>query len=172
MSEQGPLSERRLLIIWHSQTGACEQASAVLAAAARQAQPKLEVVRLHADDCDANEVLQSQVVVVVAAENLAALSGRIKDFFDRSYYHLLDRTQGLPFANIICAGSDGDSAQAQLDRIALGLRWKRVAEPLRLMMQAQSKQAILAKKSLTALQHKQCADLGQLLAEGLSLGIF
>ena len=164
---------RRLLIIWHSQTGAFEQASAAVAAAARQAQPDLDVLRLHADQCDAEQVLQAQAVVIVAAENLAALSGRIKDFFDRCYYHLLDRTQGLPFASIICAGSDGDGAQAQLDRIALGLRWKRVAEPLRLMMQAQSKQAILAKKTLSASQQQQqCEQLGQLLAEGLSLEIF
>lgn len=96
----------------------------------------------------------------------------MKDFFDRNYYHLLDRCQGLAFASIICAGSDGDRAQAQLDRIALGLRWKRVAEPIRLMMQAQTKDAILAPKNLTAEQREQCEALGQLLAECLRMQLF
>lgn len=168
MSEHRP----RLLIIWHSQTGACEQASQAVADAARATQAELEVQRLRADQCDSEAVLSCQAVVVVAAENLAALSGRIKDFFDRSYYHLLGRTQGLAYASIICAGSDGDNAQAQLDRIALGLRWKRVAEPIRLMMQAQSKEAILAPKTLSEEQRARCQELGELLAEGLRLQIF
>ncbi|MBD8528241.1 flavodoxin family protein [Pseudomarimonas arenosa] len=168
MSDRAP----RLLIVWHSQTGACEQASACLADAARRARPELDVQRLHADDCNAASVLSSQAIVVVAAENLAALSGRIKDFFDRSYYPLLNKTQGLPFASIICAGSDGDNAQAQLDRIALGLRWRRVAEPVRLMMQAQTEQAILAPKTLSEQQRALCQELGELLAEGLAMQIF
>lgn len=158
----------RLLIIWHSQTGACEQAAAEIARAAAA----VEVLHLHADQADADAVLACSAIAVVAAENLAALSGRIKDFFDRSYYSLLGRTEGLPYASVICAGSDGDSAQRQLDRIALGLRWRRVAEPIRLMMQAQTPEAILARKQLSPGQRQQCAELGAGLAEGLKLGIF
>jgi NAD(P)H-dependent FMN reductase len=158
----------RLLIVWHSQTGACEQASACIA---RAASP-IDVLRLHADQADAATVLTSAAIVIVAAENLAALSGRIKDFFDRSYYPLLGRTQGLPFASVICAGSDGENAQRQLDRIAQGLRWRRVAAPLRLTVQAQTSEAIQARKRLSAEQKRQCAELGAGLAEGLKLGIF
>lgn len=158
----------RLLIVWHSQTGACEQASAGIERAASG----VEVLRLHADRADAEAVLACSAIVIVAAENLAALSGRIKDFFDRSYYPLLGRREGLPFASVICAGSDGEAAQRQLDRIALGLRWRRVAEPLRLMMQAQTAEAIQARKQLSSHQQRQCAELGAALAEGLKLGIF
>ena len=158
----------RLLVVWHSQTGACEQASEAVANAAAE----IDVLRLHADQANAESVLASSAIAVVAAENLAALSGRIKDFFDRSYYPLLGRTEGLPFASVICAGSDGDGAQRQLDRIALGLRWRRVAEPIRLMMKAQTPEAILARKELSPSQRQQCAELGAGLAEGLKLGIF
>ncbi|MCK7594752.1 hypothetical protein [Pseudomarimonas salicorniae] len=160
-----------LLIVWHSQTGACEQAARAVAEAARQA-GEIEVNLLHADQADAAAALACSAVVVVAAENLAALSGRIKDFFDRSYYGLLGRGEGLPFASIICAGSDGEGAQRQLDRIALGLRWRRVAEPIRLMMHAQTPEAILAPKQLTAEQRASCEELGRALAEGLAMGIF
>jgi multimeric flavodoxin WrbA len=43
-------------------------------------------------------------------ENLAAISGLMKDFFDRSYYGVLDRIQGRPYASLVCAGSDGHNA--------------------------------------------------------------
>ena len=157
-----------LLIVWHSQTGACEQAAEHIDRAASG----IAVNRLHADLADAPAVLASSALVVVAAENLASLSGRIKDFFDRSYYPLLGRCEGLPYASVICAGSDGEGAQRQLDRIATGLRWRRVAEPIRLMMRAQTPEAILARKQLDPAQQRQCAELGAALAEGLKLGIF
>lgn len=161
-----------LLIVWHSQTGACEQAARLLAEAAAAAGPALTVDLRHADRAGPEQVLACQAVVVVAAENLAALSGRIKDFFDRCYYPLLGRTEGLAFASVICAGSDGDGAQRQLERIATGLRWRRVAEPLRLMMAAQTPEAILARKQLSAAQQARCRDLGSALGEGLLMGIF
>lgn len=161
-----------LLIVWHSQTGACEQAAHAVAHGARASAPDVGVALRHADQADAAAVLACQAVVVVAAENLAALSGRIKDLFDRSYYPLLGRTEGLAFASVICAGSDGEGAQRQLDRIATGLRWRRVAEPLRLMMSAQSTAEILAPKQLSCAQQTRCRELGAALAEGLALGIF
>ena len=41
---------------------------------------------------------------------LAAVSGVMKDFFDRSYYGALDRINGRAFALLVCAGSDGAGA--------------------------------------------------------------
>ncbi len=161
-----------LLIVWHSQTGACRQAAQTLAAGAAGAGSGVRVDLRHADRAEPEAVLACQAVVIVAAENLAALSGRIKDFFDRCYYPLLGRTEGLAYASVICAGSDGDGAQHQLDRIATGLRWRRIAEPLRLMMAAQTTEAILAPKQLTADQQARCRELGAALGEGLLLGIF
>lgn len=163
---------RRLLIVWHSQTGACEQAARAVADGAAAAEPGLIVDLRHADAGDAAAVLAASAVVIVAAENLAALSGRIKDFFDRCYYPLLDRRPGLPFASVICAGSDGEGAQRQLDRIALGLRWRRVAAPLRLLLSAQDREAILAAKTLSAEQREACTELGAALASALMLGIY
>lgn len=161
-----------LLIVWHSQTGACQQAAEACLAGARDAAPDLNIELRHADDCGPAEVLGCGLLLVIAAENLAALSGRIKDFFDRSYYPLLDQVNGLGYASVICAGSDGSQAQRQLDRIATGLRLRRVAEPLRLLMQAQSPEAIQAPKQLDLEQQRLCRELGALLASGLQLGLF
>jgi multimeric flavodoxin WrbA len=161
-----------LLIVWHSQTGACRQAAAEIAEGAAIVGAAPCTLLRHADEATAETLLQCSAIVIVAAENLGALSGRIKDFFDRCYYPALGRCEALPWANVICAGSDGDGAQRQLDRIATGLRWRRVAEPLRLMMHAQTPEAILAPKQLDAMQRQQCRELGAGLAEGLALGIY
>jgi hypothetical protein len=37
----------------------------------------------------------------------------MKDFFDRSYYAVLDRINGRPYATMICAGSDGQMQQGK-----------------------------------------------------------
>ena len=46
----------------------------------------------------------------------------MKEMFDRCYYPCLGKLEGRPYATIICAGSDGENAQRQLDRIATGWR--------------------------------------------------
>ena len=44
----------------------------------------------------------------------------MKDFFDRTYYPVLDQISGRPYATLICAGSDGHNAARQVERIATG----------------------------------------------------
>ena len=59
--------------------------------------------------------------IFCAPENLAAISGVMKDFFDRCYYPVLGRIEGRPYAQMVCAGSDGENAVRQIARIATGL---------------------------------------------------
>ena len=54
-----------------------------------------------------DDLLASGGFLFCAPENLASLSGEMKEFFDRCYYGALDRIQGLPYACAISAGSDG-----------------------------------------------------------------
>src|SRR3990167_5218253 len=105
-------------------------------------------------------------------ENLAALSGAMKEMFDLCYYPCLGRLEGRPYATIICAGSDGENAQRQLDRIATGWRLKRVAECMIVNFHAQTPEAILAPKLVPSGQIVRCEELGAALQQGLSLGIF
>ena len=81
-------------------------------------------------------------------ENLAAMSGLMKDFFDRTYYAALDRLNGRPYATLVCAGSDGRQAAAQIERIATGWRLRAVAEPLIVCTHAQAPEAILRPKQI------------------------
>jgi NAD(P)H-dependent FMN reductase len=162
---------KTLLIIWHSRTGATEQ----MAESARCAAVRTSAARtlaLRAEDAVAADVLNADAVLFAAPENLASLSGVMKEFLDRSYYDLLDRCHGKPYASIVCAGSDGEGAQRQLDRIATGLRLRRVAPAIIINTAAQTPEAILAPKQLAAADLERGAELGALLAEGLALGIF
>ncbi|MEG2048844.1 MAG: flavodoxin family protein, partial [Comamonas sp.] len=104
--------------------------------------------------------------------NLAAISGQLKDFFDRCYYPALDRIQGRPYASLVCAGSDGSNAARQMARIATGWRLKAVAEPLIVCTHAQTPEAILAPKQIGADDLAACRALGEALATGLALGVF
>ena len=63
-------------------------------------------------------------------ENFGAMAGLTKDFFERIYYHCLDSRQGLPYASYIRAGEDGTGTALGIGRIATGLRWKPVRDPL------------------------------------------
>jgi multimeric flavodoxin WrbA len=108
----------------------------------------------------------------VCPENLAAMTGEMKEMFDRCYYPLLGKIEGRPYATAIAAGSDGSGAQAQIDRIVTGWRLRRVADPLIVNLSAQTPDAILAEKTVAGHDLERCRELGEALGEGLRIGIF
>jgi hypothetical protein len=96
----------------------------------------------------------------------------MKDFFDRTYYPVLDRVNGRPYAALICAGSDGTNAARQLARIVTGWRLRAIAEPVIVRVNAQTPEAILAPKRIDPVEINRCSDLGAAMAGGLAAGIF
>jgi NAD(P)H-dependent FMN reductase len=165
------VTKRTLLIVWHSRTGATAQMVDAAADEARATTGVTTVARRAEDTCAA-DVLGADALLFAAPENLASLSGAMKEFLDRTYYDLIERCNGKAYASIICAGSDGQGAQRQLDRIATGLRLRRVAPVLIINTAAQTREAILAPKRLHANDLARGAELGALLAEGLAMGLF
>jgi multimeric flavodoxin WrbA len=127
---------------------------------------------LRADDARPEHMLAAAGYLFACPENLASMSGAMKEFFDRCYYPLLGRIEGRPYATAIAAGSDGRGAQAQIDRIVTGWRLRRVAEPLIVNLGAQSPEAILAEKTVPPESLAQCRELGAAMGEGLRLGVF
>ena len=162
---------KTLLIVYHSLTGGTLQmAEAARAGAALGG--GVAVRLLHAAHAGPADVLAADGYLFATPENLAAISGQLKDFFDRSYYAALERINGRPYASLICAGSDGSNAARQIARIATGWRLKAVAEPLIVCTHAQTPEAILAPKQLSDGDFARCHALGEALAAGLELGIF
>jgi multimeric flavodoxin WrbA len=159
------------LIVFHSLTGGT-QAMARAAADGASDEPEVAVRLLAAPDAGPDDVLTADGYVFATPENLAAMAGRMKDFFDRTYYPALDRINGRPYAMLICAGSDGENAARQITRIATGWRLRPVAEPLIVRTNAQTPETILAPKHIGLADIGRCRDLGAALAGGLAAGIF
>ncbi len=160
-----------LLIVYHSLTGGTRQ---MAEAAARGAgmQSEVRVRMLTAQEAGPEDVLAADGYIFATPENLAAMSGMMKDFFDRAYYPVLGRIEGRAYAVAICAGSDGENAARQIARIAAGWRLRAVAEPLIVCTHAQTPEAILAPKTIASDDLSRCEVLGAALAAGLGMGIF
>ena len=142
------------------------------AAAGARTETALRVVLKRAGETQAADVLDAGGFLFATPENLAAMSGQMKDFFDRVYYAALERLNGRPYAAMICAGSDGRNAAQQIERIATGWRLKPVAPSLIVCTHAQTPEQILRAKCIPAPELKLCEELGATLAAGLALGIF
>ena len=162
---------KTLLIVFHSRTGGTRQ-MACTAAAAAQAEPDVRVRLLTAGDTQPADVLGADGYIFAAPENLAALSGVMKDFFDRAYYPVLDRINGRPYGILVCAGSDGANAIRQMERIITGWRLRSVADPVIVLTHAQTPQSILAPKRIAADDLARCATMGATLAAGMAAGVF
>ena len=140
--------------------------------AAAGAEAEVRVRLLAADDAGPEDVLAADGYIFAAPENLASLSGPMKDFFDRCYYPALDRVAGRPYGLLVCAGSDGAGVVRQVSRIATGWRLRAVAEPVIVCTRAQTPEAIAAPKTIGEDDRARCADLGAAIAVGLAAGIF
>ena len=156
-----------LLIVWHSRTGTARALAEAAAAGAGARARSLEAV-----DVEPADLLAAQGYLFVCPENLASMSGLMKDMFDRCYYPVLGRIEGRAYATIVAAGSDGEGAQRQIDRIATGWRLKRVANSMIVCTEAQTPEAILAEKTVDPARLREARDMGEALAEGLAQGVF
>ncbi|MGB7407097.1 MAG: flavodoxin family protein [Pontixanthobacter sp.] len=165
-------SEAPLLIVWHGRTGTSEALAKAAFDAAGQGGSGQTVLCKRAEDVAADDLLGAAAYLFVCPENLAAMSGMMKEMFDRTYYAVLGKIEGRGYATMIAAGSDGENAQKQIDRIAKGWRLRRVADPFIHNTKSQTPEEIWAAKDVPddAIDHAR--TLGASMAEGLSLGIF
>jgi multimeric flavodoxin WrbA len=160
-----------LLIVYHSMTGGSEQ-MALAASRGARGESGVEVTVKRAQETGSDHVLRAQGFIFATPENLASMSGLMKDFFDRTYYAALDRLNGRPYLTLICAGTDGRGAAQQIERIATGWRLKPIADPFIVITHASAPEDILRKKRIPPDRLAACEELGRTLAAGLSLGIF
>ena len=152
-------------------TGGSKALAEAAAEGARREQDIL-VKLLHADEAQPEDVLAADGYIFVFPENLAAIAGVMKAFFDRCYYPCLGKIEGRAYTVIVCAGSDGSNAVRQAERIATGWRLRRVADSLIICTNAQTPEAILAPKLIEPKNVDKAASTGQALAAGLLIGVF
>ena len=150
---------KRLLIVAHAPS---DNTRTLRDAVERGARSETDIeVRVAAPlQAGPDDVLAAQAIILGTTENLGYMSGALKDFFDRSYYPCLEKTQGMPYALYIRAGSDGTGTRRGVETITTGLRWRAVQEPL--ICRGAWDEAFAA----------QCEELGAAMAAGLAAGIF
>jgi len=107
-----------------------------------------------------DDVMQADGIILGTTENLGYMSGALKDFFDRTYYAVLEQKQGLPFALYVRAGHDGTGTCRAVDTIITGLRWNAIQDHL--VLRGDWDEGFV----------DQCRELGTLMAAGLEAGIF
>lgn len=140
--------------------------------AARQAEPALASRIMRCDQVNDTAMKASAAYLFVCPENLASMSGAMKEFFDQNYYPLLDQINGRAYACIVCAGSDGAGAVRQITTIAKGWRLKEIQAPIIINTAAQSAVQILAPKTLDQSALIKARETGAAMASGSAMGIF
>lgn len=167
----GAAPRKTLLIVYHTMTGGTLQ-MARAAANGAGGDLSVDVRLLQAARAGPDDVLGADGLIFATPENIAAMSGLMKDFFDRSYYAALDRINGRPYASMVCAGSDGSNAVRQIERIAAGWRLRQVAAALVVCTHAQTPEEILRQKRIEPDDLARCEHMGAAIATGLALGIY
>ena len=132
----------------------------------------VHVLMLNAAEAGAEHMLAADGYLFVFPENLGAISGGMKSFFDRCYYPCLGALNGRAYAMIVCAGSDGRNAVAQAERIATGWRLRQIAPSAIVCTHTQTQEAILAAKTIANVDLSAAAELGEQIAAGLQMGIY
>lgn len=151
----------RILLIYGGHAGGrtLQMVEAVTAGILMSDEP-VELRAQPALDADADDLLWAQALLIGTPEHFGYMSGAVKDFMDRTFYPVEGRVEGLPYAIFVSAGNDGTGAVNSIERIALGYKWKKVAE------------AVIVKGEIDEEARQRCTELGQILASGLTLGIF
>ncbi|MEX0692883.1 MAG: flavodoxin family protein [Rhodospirillales bacterium] len=155
------MADKQLLIIGHVPSPNTQKLrDAALAGATSKDIAGVAVRALSPFDAGPDDVLQADAVILGTTENLGYMSGALKDFFDRSYYGVLEQKQGLPYALYVRAGLDGTGTIRGVETIVTGLRWKAVCAPL--LLKGDWRDGFV----------DEAQELGLLLATGLEQGVF
>lgn len=155
------MARKHLLIVAHAPSPNTQRLLEAALAGARH--PDIESVEVSYKpplEAGPEDVFGADALLLGTTENLGYMSGALKDFFDRSYYPCLDRTQGKPFALMVRAGHDGTGTCRAVETITTGLRWRAVQPPL--VCRGAFDEAFIL----------QCEELGTYMAAGLDAGLF
>ncbi|WP_201545175.1 flavodoxin family protein [Psychrobacter sp. H7-1] len=154
------MSAKTLLIVAHAPSPNTQKLAQAAFDGANHSDLDVTVILKSPQETQPGDVLAADALLLGTTENLAYMAGLTKDFFDRCYYPVLDKKQGLPFAVYIRAGHDGTGTKRALQTITTGLRWEWVQQALILQGEWQDVFA------------KQVAELAMTLAAGVEAGIY
>lgn len=152
---------KKILIIYHSQTGNTKQMAESMARGAESIDG-VAVVSKKASDADLQDLLECDGLGIGSPEYFGYMAGMIKDFFDRTYHEGRGRKEIFrkPYVVFISAGNDGSGALNHIERICIGYQFKKIHEP------------IVAVGDITPEVLTRCEDLGKTIAMGCKEEIY
>jgi len=148
--------KRQLLVVAHDPSpNTARLVEAVLRGAGHEDIEAVDTRHVRPLEAGPADVLACDAVILGTTENLGYMSGALKDFFDRTYYPVIEQTEGLPYALYVRAGMDGTGTRRAVESICTGLSWRPVQDPL--ICQGEWQDAFL----------EQCEELGLYMAASL-----
>ena len=152
---------KRLHIIAHTPSeNTAILRDAIVAGASDKALKTVEIVTSSPLETKPEKLLMADAIILFTTENFGYMSGALKDLFDRSFYNILEKTQGLPYAICVRAGKDGTGTVRSVESITKGLNWRQIQPPL-----------VLKGEYHPDLEHK-AHEYGQIIAAGLEVGLW
>ena len=155
------MTSAQLLVVYHSRGGATlELRDALLRGARHESIEGVEIVVRDVTDATANDVLAADGLALVTPERFGSMAGLVKDFFERVYYDVIERTPGLAYVLVVKGGHDGQGTVASVEKIATGVRWRRALDP------------VVVRGDTTSADIDAIEELGATFAAGLAERIF
>lgn len=155
------VSEKHLLIVYHSQSGTTSRmADAVIRGARSPDVDGVDVRVKTALEADADDLIWADAFILGTPENFGYMSGALKYFLDRVFYPCENKINGKPWAVFVRAGNDGSGTIAAVRRILSGLAVKEIQEPVLIAGEFDESRLV------------ECEELGLTIATGLEAGIF
>lgn len=154
------MTSKTLLVVAHTPSPNTRRlADSLVEGASTGEADAVDVVFKTPFETNPEDVLDCDAIIMGTTENLGYMSGALKDFFDRTYYPVLEKKQGLPCALYIRAGHDGTGTKRAVETIVTGLKWKWIQEPL--VLRGDFQEQFIG----------QCRELGELVAISLDAGV-
>ncbi|WP_296403057.1 NAD(P)H-dependent oxidoreductase [Psychrobacter sp.] len=154
------MSVKTILIVAHAPSPNTQKLAQAAFNGANHLDINVNVILKTPQKTQAEDVLAADAILIGTTENLAYMAGLTKDFFDRCYYPVLEKKQGLPLAVYIRAGQDGTGTKRALKAITTGLRWEWVQDAL--ILKGDWQEAFIT----------QVEELAMTLAVGVEAGIY
>ena len=121
---------KNILFINHSPSTNTIKLSNHIEILTKELNPDINLISLNPFETKTNSFQSIDGVLIGTTENFGYMAGATKDFFDRCYEKLIDKTDGLPVFYYVRAGLDGEGSQVAINKILKGLKWKQVLPPL------------------------------------------
>ena len=144
---------KKVLIIYHTQTGNTEAMAKAVAEGATYTHGT-EVVTKKAAEATLDDLLSCDAVAFGSAEYFGYMAGAMKDFFDRNLARSAGKAAGKPYVAFGSTGMGGTRALDSIDLCAAAFQLKKATDGV-----------IATGKPTTEILDK-CKNLGQKLASG------